>query len=99
MKLKDAKDFTLIGRRLPRLDSRAKTDGSAVFTLDVYLPDMLTAVIARPPRFGAKVRSFDASPALQVKGVTDVVQVPAGVTVLARSFWAEGSRGAHDRLG
>jgi isoquinoline 1-oxidoreductase subunit beta len=88
VKLKDAKDFTLIGRRLPRQDSRSKTDGSAQFTLDVYLPDMLTAVIARPPRFGAMVRSFDASAALQVKGVTDVVQVPAGVAVLARSFWA-----------
>jgi isoquinoline 1-oxidoreductase subunit beta len=86
--LKDAKDFKLIGRRLSRQDSRAKTDGSAQFTLDVYLPDMLTAVIARPPRFGAAVRSFDAAAALQVKGVTDVVQVPAGVAVLARNFWA-----------
>jgi isoquinoline 1-oxidoreductase beta subunit len=86
--LKDAKDFKLIGRRLPRQDSRSKTDGSAQFTMDVYLPDMLTAVIARPPRFGATVRSFDASAALQVKGVTDVVQVPAGVAVLARNFWA-----------
>jgi isoquinoline 1-oxidoreductase beta subunit len=88
VKLKDAKDFALIGRHLPRLDSRSKTDGSAVFTMDVSLPDMLTAVIARPPRFGAKVRSFDASAALQVKGVTDAVQVPAGVAVLARGFWA-----------
>jgi isoquinoline 1-oxidoreductase beta subunit len=88
VKLKDPNDFKLIGRRLPRQDSRSKTDGSAQFTLDVYLPDMLTAVIARPPRFGAKVRSFDASGALQVKGVTDVVQVPAGIAVLARSFWA-----------
>jgi isoquinoline 1-oxidoreductase beta subunit len=88
VKLKDPKDFKLIGRRLPRQDSKPKTDGSAQFTLDVYMPDMLTAVIARPPRFGAKVRSLDASAALQVKGVTDVVQVPAGVAVLARSFWA-----------
>jgi len=88
VKLKDPKDFKLIGRHLPRLDSRSKTDGSAVFTMDVSLPDMLTAVIARPPRFGAKVRSFDASAALQVKGVTDAVQVPAGVAVLARGFWA-----------
>jgi isoquinoline 1-oxidoreductase beta subunit len=86
--LKDPKDFQLIGRRLPRLDSKAKTDGAAQFTMDVYLPDMLTAVIARPPRFGAKVRAFDASAALQVKGVTDVVQVPAGIAVLARNFWA-----------
>jgi isoquinoline 1-oxidoreductase beta subunit len=88
VKLKDPKEFTLIGRRLPRLDSRSKTDGSAQFTMDVYLPDMLMALIARPPRFGVKVRSFEASAALQVKGVTDIVQVPAGIAVLARSFWA-----------
>jgi isoquinoline 1-oxidoreductase beta subunit len=88
VKLKDPKDFKLIGRRLPRLDSKVKTDGSAQFTMDVYLPDMLTALIARPPRFGARVRSFDASAALRVKGVTDVVPVPAGVAVLGQSFWA-----------
>jgi isoquinoline 1-oxidoreductase beta subunit len=86
--LKDPKDFKLIGRRLPRLDSKAKTDGTAQFTMDVYLPDMLTALIARPPRFGARVRAFDAAAALRVNGVTDVVQVPAGVAVLARNFWA-----------
>ena len=86
--LKDPKDFKLIGRRAPRVDSRSKTDGSAVFTLDVRLPDMLTAVIARPPRFGATVKSFDASAALRVNGVTEVVQVPAGVGVLARGSWA-----------
>ncbi len=88
VKLKDPRDFKLIGHRLPRLDSPSKTDGSARFTLDVYLPDMLTALIARPPRFGAKVRSVDPSAALRVEGVTEIVQVPAGVAVLARSFWA-----------
>jgi len=88
VKLKDPKAWKLIGRRLPRLDSRAKTDGSAQFTMDVYLPDMLTALIARPPRFGAKVKTFDASAALRVKGVTDVVKVPTGIAVLGRGFWA-----------
>ena len=86
--LKDPKDFKLIGRRAPRVDSRAKIDGSAVFTFDVRLPDMLTAVIARPPRFGAKVKSFDASAARRVTGVTDVVQVPSGIAVVARGSWA-----------
>jgi isoquinoline 1-oxidoreductase beta subunit len=71
-----------------RVDSAAKTDGSAQFTIDTYLPDLLTALIARPPRFGATVRAFDASAARQVKGVTDVVPVPTGVAVLARDFWA-----------
>ena len=86
--LKDPKDWKLVGRRAPRVDSRAKIDGSAVFTFDVRLPDMLTAVIARPPRFGAKVKSFDASAARRVNGVTDVVQVPAGIAVIARGSWA-----------
>ena len=86
--LKDPKDFKLIGRHAPRVDSRAKTTGSAEYTYDVRLPDMLTAVIARPPRFGATVKSFDASAARRVPGVTDVVPVPSGVAVVARGAWA-----------
>jgi isoquinoline 1-oxidoreductase subunit beta len=86
--LKDPKDWKLIGKAAPRVDSQAKTDGSARFTLDVHLPDMLTAVIARPPLFGATVKSVDKTAALKVKGVTDVVEVPAGVAVLATGFWA-----------
>ena len=86
--LKEPKDWKLIGRHTPRIDSRAKTDGSAVFTMDVQLPDMLTAVIARPPRFGARVKSFDAAAARRVNGVADVVQVPSGVAVVARGSWA-----------
>jgi isoquinoline 1-oxidoreductase beta subunit len=86
--LKDPKDWKLIGKTAPRVDSSAKTDGSARFTLDVYLPDMLTAVIARPPLFGATVKTIDKAAALKVPGVTDVVEVPAGVAVLGKGFWA-----------
>jgi isoquinoline 1-oxidoreductase beta subunit len=86
--LKDPKDWTLIGKVAPRVDSKAKTDGSARFTMDVNLPDMLTAVIARPPLFGATLKSVDKAAALKVPGVTDVVEVPAGVAVLAKGFWA-----------
>jgi isoquinoline 1-oxidoreductase beta subunit len=86
--LKDPKDWKLIGKDLPRVDARAKTDGSAGFTIDVSLPGMLTATILRPPLFGATVRSVDKAAALEVRGVTDVVEVPAGVAVLARGFWA-----------
>jgi isoquinoline 1-oxidoreductase beta subunit len=88
VKLKDPSQFTLVGKRVPRLDGAAKTDGSAKFTMDLALPGMLTAVIARPPRFGATVKSFDATAARQVKGVTHVVQVPSGVAVVATKFWA-----------
>ena len=72
----------------PRVDSPAKCNGSAVYTIDVKLPGLLTAVIAFPPSFGAKVVSFDAASAKQVKGVTDVVQVPEGVAVVATGTWA-----------
>jgi isoquinoline 1-oxidoreductase beta subunit len=88
--LKDPGTFKLVGRErpLPRVDTPAKTDGSAKFTVDVVLEDMLTALIARPPRFGAVVKTFDATAARAVPGVTHVVQVPAGVAVVATGFWA-----------
>ncbi|HWP19221.1 MAG TPA: xanthine dehydrogenase family protein molybdopterin-binding subunit [Burkholderiaceae bacterium] len=88
VQLKDPKDFKLIGKHVPRKDSAGKTDGTAVFTQDIHLPGMLTAVVAHPPRFGATVKSFDASKAKAVKGVVDVVQIPSGVAVLARDTWS-----------
>jgi isoquinoline 1-oxidoreductase beta subunit len=88
VQLKDPKTFRLIGRRAPRKDSRAKTNGTAVFTIDMKLPGMLTAVVAHPPLFGAKVKSFDAAQAKAVRGVVDVVQIPGGVAVLAGNFWS-----------
>ena len=86
--LKDPKDFKLIGKRVPRVDSRSKTDGSAQFTADFTVPGMLTALIARPPRFGATVKSIDATAARRVNGVRYVVQVPSGVAIVATGFWA-----------
>lgn len=86
--LKDPKSFRLIGQRAPRVDVPSKCDGSAQFTLDVELPGMLVALLKRPPRFGATLVSFDAAAANAVPGVVKVVQVPRGVAVIARSFWA-----------
>ncbi len=86
--LKDPSEFRLIGKQAKRQDSRDKTDGSARFTQDVFLPDMLVAVVAHPPRFGARVKSFDAGRAKSVKGVVDVVQIPQGVAVLAKDTWS-----------
>ncbi len=85
--LKDAKAFTLIGKPTRRLDTPSKTNGSAQFGLDVSVPGMLTAVVARPPVFGGKVAKFDASEALKVPGVKRVEQVPSGVAVVAERFW------------
>ena len=87
VKLKDPKDFVYIGKRVPRTDSRAKSNGTARFTQDVQLEGLLTAVVAHPPRFGARVASFDASAAQKVQGVKYIVEVPNGVAVLAVSFW------------
>jgi isoquinoline 1-oxidoreductase beta subunit len=86
--LKDPKEFKLIGRHPPRVDVPAKVDGTAQFTLDVALPGMLVALLKRPPLFGATVKSFDASAASAVPGVVKVVQVPRGVAVVAKGFWA-----------
>ncbi len=83
-----AKEFRLIGSSLPRLDIADKVSGAARFALDVRLPGMRTAVVARPPRFGGKVASFDPAPALAVPGVTDVVAIPSGVAVVAENTWA-----------
>jgi len=88
VKLKDPKDFRLIGKQAGRKDSAAKTNGSAQFTQDVFLSGMLVAVVAHPPLFGATVKSFDASKAKAIKGVVDVVQIPQGVAVLASDTWS-----------
>src|ERR1700690_1126757 len=86
--LKDPKDFKLIGHQAPRVDVPSKVDGTAQFTLDVALPGMLVALLKRPPLFGATVKSFDPTAASAVPGVVKVVQVPHGVAVVAKSFWA-----------
>lgn len=90
--LKDPKSFTLIGRPTRRLDSPIKVNGSAQFGMDVRLPDMRVAVIARPPVFGGKVAKVDDAKAKAVAGVEAVLQVPVdrggtGVAVVARGYW------------
>ncbi|MDD5250837.1 MAG: xanthine dehydrogenase family protein molybdopterin-binding subunit [Rhodocyclaceae bacterium] len=86
--LKSPQDFVYIGKRVPRTDSKSKTHGTAMYTQDVQLPGMLVALVAHPPRFGGKVKSFDAARTKAVRGVVDVVAVPSGVAVLGRDFWS-----------
>jgi isoquinoline 1-oxidoreductase beta subunit len=87
--LKDPAKFTIVGNeKLTRLDARAKSSGRQQFAIDVMLPGMMTAVVMRPPRFGGKVSSFDASKAKAVAGVVDVVQIPRGVAVVGRDMWS-----------
>ena len=90
--LKDPKDFRIIGRPTPRLDARAKSSGRQDFGIDVRLPGQLTAVVARPPVFGARLASVDDSAARAVKGVRAVLRVPLdggaeGVAVVADGYW------------
>ncbi len=87
--LKDPKAWTLIGKdATSRIDARTKSDGSQQYTIDIALPGMLTATVAHSPRFGGKVKSFDAAAAKAVPGVVDVVQISRGVAVVAHNTWA-----------
>src|ERR1700730_3812442 len=87
--LKQPASFQLIGREgaVKKLDVPEKTNGKAQFTIDNYEPGMLTVVVARAPRFGGKVASFDAAAARSVPGVFDVKQLPTGVAVYAEGMW------------
>lgn len=86
--LKSPADFKLIGTDLPKLDTNSKTTGTALFTLDVKKPDLLTVLIAHPPLFGATVKAVRDAKARQVPGVVDVKTLPEGVAVYAKGFWA-----------
>ncbi|HMK36640.1 MAG TPA: xanthine dehydrogenase family protein molybdopterin-binding subunit, partial [Desulfomonilaceae bacterium] len=87
VRLKNPSEFTIIGKSMPRLDTPEKTNGAGIFGIDVVIPGMLTAIVARLPVFGAKVVSFKADKAMAVPGVKDVIQVPSGVAVVASGFW------------
>jgi isoquinoline 1-oxidoreductase subunit beta len=85
--LKSPRDFTLIGRPTHRLDTGSKANGSAQFGIDAKVPGMLTALIARPPVFGAKPIRVDDTKTKQIDGVKAVVPVQAGIAVVADGFW------------
>src|SRR5947199_4455474 len=76
VQLKKQSDFHLAGKKMRRIDSRAKCDGSAKFGLDVDLPGMKVAIVAHPPVFCAGVKSYDAITALSVPGVQDAFEIP-----------------------
>ncbi len=86
--LKDPKDFKLIGSDIHRLDTAVKLNGTAVYTIDISLPDMLTALVVHPEVFGATVKSFDDSETRRIAGIVDVKAIPQGVAVYAETMWA-----------
>lgn len=85
-KLNSEKDSRYIGRPMARVDIPDKVHGKAVYGLDVSVPGMHFAVLARPPAYGAKPVSFNEKAAQQVKGVVKVVQTPMGIAVCAKSL-------------
>jgi isoquinoline 1-oxidoreductase beta subunit len=85
--LKAPKDWKILGTPVKRLDTPPKVDGSAEFGLDVKVPGMLVAVVARCPVPGGKVASFDATKAKAVPGVRQVVQISSGIAVVADGYW------------
>ena len=86
--LKDPKDFHIVGTSVPRTDTPAKVDGSAVFGIDVRVPGMLYATVVRCPVFGGKVATFDATKAKAVPAVRDVIQIGDRLAVVAENTWA-----------
>ncbi len=107
--LKSPADFRLIGSRVRRIDGPAIVAGAAVYGLDVRVPGMLRAAIARCPVPGGRAVSCDASAAKKIAGVREVVEVPSGIAVVAedtwtafagrdalRIVWDEGGNATHD---
>jgi len=86
--LKNPKDYKYIGKPMKRLDTPSKVNGRAPFGIDVRLPNIQHAVVARCPVFGGKVKSHDAEKAKAVRGVKQVVQISSGIAVLADNTWS-----------
>lgn len=89
--LKSASEFRLVGKRVKRIDSRPKCNGSLKFGLDLDLPGMKVAVVAHPPVFGGRVKRIVDDEALRVEGVTNIFEIPlakgTGVAIVADKFW------------
>src|SRR5882672_1159382 len=98
--LKNPSEFRLIGKPMRRIDGRSKSDGSFKFALDVDLPGMKIALLARPPVFGGRVKTIDDRDARAVAGVREIFEIPlvdgTAVAVVADRFWA--AKQARDAL-
>ncbi len=85
--IKDPKDFTIVGKRTRRVDTPAKSNGTAEFGIDVKLPGMVYAALEQCPVIGGKVKSVDSTAAKAMPGVVAVVEIPDGVAVVANTWW------------
>lgn len=87
VKLKDPKDYKIIGKRVKRLDTPPKLYGTAKFGIDIKVSGMVYATVLRPPTFQGKVKSFNDAKAKSINGVTDCVKIKTGVAVIADLTW------------
>lgn len=88
IRLKPRSEFTVIGKSIKRIEVAEKVNGSGKFGLDVRLPGMLRAVVARPPALGSTPKSIDDTAARAVRGVVTVVRLTSGVAVVAVNTYA-----------
>ncbi|HYV85444.1 MAG TPA: xanthine dehydrogenase family protein molybdopterin-binding subunit [Patescibacteria group bacterium] len=86
--LKDPRDFTLVGKTPPRTDTPLKIAGAATYGIDVRVPGMLFAAVARSPVFGGTLARVDDRKVKQMPGVRGVVTIGRGVAVVADTTWA-----------
>ena len=86
--LKDPRDYRIVGTNIPRLDVPAKVEGSAMFGIDITLPNMLYATVKHAPVFGSKIKSYNPDPVLERPGVEKVIGIGDDtIAVIARSTW------------
>ena len=87
VKIKDPKDWTIAGKPLPRLDTKAKLDGSQIYSIDFKMPGMLNAAIKETPVPGGKVKSIDAAKAEKMRGVKKVLVIDGNAVVVVADTW------------
>ncbi|NQZ82535.1 MAG: xanthine dehydrogenase family protein molybdopterin-binding subunit [Colwellia sp.] len=85
---KSPEQYNIIGKSVQPLDISDKVTGKTQFGIDVNFPGLLTSVILKKPVFGAKIKSYDRSAALAVRGVSAVLEISSGLAVVASNYWS-----------
>jgi isoquinoline 1-oxidoreductase beta subunit len=87
VKLKDASQFNIVGKAIPRLDTPAKVNGTAEFGIDVKVPGLVYASVEMSPVIGGQPKSFDDSAVRSLPGIIGVYKINGGVGIVADSYW------------
>jgi len=87
VQLKKPHEFKIIGQPMSRLDTRIKSDGSAVFGIDVKIPGMLIATVVHPPFFSKQIKSLNSKKVMASPGVRQVLVIDTGIAIVADTFW------------